>query len=140
MQAEGKLKDYQNVVLNRLKQDTKLANTLPSFGNSIFSHAFFVKHSKSWQAHLENIGDYLVHGREFGGQKLRMRVLSFWVMLKTQTINQTAMYATTSDLQHLKLSRNIFQHPWKSVWIKIKNRSTVNCSLGSRSEWKYDHC
>jgi 3-oxoacyl-ACP reductase-like protein len=45
MKAEGKLKDYQNVVLNQLKQVTKLANALPSFGNSIFSHAFFVKHS-----------------------------------------------------------------------------------------------
>ena len=98
MQAEGKLKDYQSVELNQLKQVTKLANALPSFGNSIFCHAFFVKHSKSWQAYLENIGDYLFHGNKFGGKKLRMRVLSFLVMLKTHTINQTALYATTSEI------------------------------------------
>jgi hypothetical protein len=34
MQAEGKLKDYQNVVCNQQKQVTKLANALPSFGKT----------------------------------------------------------------------------------------------------------
>ncbi|CAB4005601.1 Hypothetical predicted protein [Paramuricea clavata] len=126
MQAEGKLKDYQNVVCNQQKQVTKLANALPSFGNSTFSHTFLVKHSKSWQAHLENISDYLLHGEGIWWKKTENGSIEFFDAVETQTVDQRALYSTTSDLQHLKVSRNILQHPGKSVW--IKSRTAISCS------------
>jgi hypothetical protein len=65
-------------VCNQLKQVTKFSNALPSFGNSIFSRAFLVKHSKSWQAHLENIGDYLLHGEGIWWGKTENESIEFF--------------------------------------------------------------
>lgn len=63
MQAEAQLKGYQAVVSNQQKQVSKLASALPAFGNSSFPTSFLIKHSSSWQAHLEKVSDFLLPGK-----------------------------------------------------------------------------
>ena len=67
LQAEEKLKGscpphFSSAGTKQQSDVSKLASALPSFPNTLFSSNFLKKHSRSWQAHLEKIADFLVVG------------------------------------------------------------------------------
>ena len=64
LQAEKQTHAFQGA--SSLKQETsvsKLADSLPPYGNIIISGDLLKKHIRSWQAHLERISDFLLPGK-----------------------------------------------------------------------------
>ena len=63
LQAEKQMKAFQG--FSSLKQETsvsKLADSLPPYGNTIISEDLVKKHIRAWQSHLERINDFLLPG------------------------------------------------------------------------------
>ena len=64
LQAEKQMHAFQGS--SSLKQEasvSKLADSLPPYGNTIVSGDLLKKHIRSWQAHLERISDFLLPGK-----------------------------------------------------------------------------
>ena len=63
VQAEQKFKAYQGSTNAKQQTSvTKLVQTIPNIGNSIFPQHLIAKYLPAWQAHLERISDYLLPG------------------------------------------------------------------------------
>ena len=61
LQAEKHMSAYKsNCVSTQEASVAKLATSLPPYGNTIIPHHLITKHSRSWQAHLEKISDFLL--------------------------------------------------------------------------------
>ncbi|CAB4034270.1 Hypothetical predicted protein, partial [Paramuricea clavata] len=42
---------------------SKVASSLPPYGNTIIPYEIIEKHTRSWQAHLERVSDFLLTGK-----------------------------------------------------------------------------
>ena len=59
LQAEKQMSACKsNCVSTQESSVSKLATSLPPYGNNIIPHHLITKHSRSWQAHLEKIKSF----------------------------------------------------------------------------------
>ena len=64
LEAEKKMKAYQTPETDKQEAHlTKLASTLPCFGNTTISCKMMLTRSSVWQTHLERISDFLLAGK-----------------------------------------------------------------------------
>ena len=64
LQAEKQMQAFQgSSYLNPETSVSKLADSLPPYGNTIISGDLIKKHIRSWQSHLERISDFLLPGK-----------------------------------------------------------------------------
>ncbi|CAB4016641.1 Hypothetical predicted protein [Paramuricea clavata] len=65
LEAEKKMKAYQTPETDKQEAHlTKLASTLPCFGNTTILQEMMVTSSSVWQAHSERISDFLLAGKD----------------------------------------------------------------------------
>ena len=63
LQAEKEMQAFQGAQDSRQEATvSKLATSLPAYGNTIIPKMLTEKHIRSWQAHLERISDFLLAG------------------------------------------------------------------------------
>ena len=63
VQAEKDLKSLQPSISDTQEAHvTKLASSLPKFGNTVIPNQMLTRNSRVWQAHLERISDFLLAG------------------------------------------------------------------------------
>ena len=67
LQAEKKLGRSENCVEKQESQVSRLAHSLPLQSNTRVPKELIKKHSRSWQAHLERISDFLLPGEGVWG-------------------------------------------------------------------------
>ncbi|CAH3158951.1 unnamed protein product, partial [Pocillopora meandrina] len=67
LQAEKKLGRSENCVEKQESQVSRLAHSLPLQSNTRTPKELIKKHSRSWQAHLERISDFLLPGEGVWG-------------------------------------------------------------------------
>ena len=64
LQAEKQMQAFQSSCVSKQQASvSKLAASLRPYGNTIIAHRIAEKHSRSWQAHLERISDFLLIGK-----------------------------------------------------------------------------
>ena len=64
LQAEKQMQAFQGSCFSKQEASvSKLAASLPSYGNTIIPQDLKEKHIRSWQAHLERVSDFLLPGK-----------------------------------------------------------------------------
>ncbi|CAB4030908.1 Hypothetical predicted protein, partial [Paramuricea clavata] len=64
LQTEKQMAAFQSLCISKQEATvSKLASSLPLYGNTIIPHENIEKHIRSWQAHLERVSDFLLTGK-----------------------------------------------------------------------------
>ena len=63
IQEERRFSSGTDSMQRQESEITRLANTQPPKTNTTFSNNWITTHSSHYQAHLERISDYLIHGK-----------------------------------------------------------------------------
>ena len=117
VQAEKDLKSLQPSISDTQEAHvTKLAFSLPKFGNTVIPNQMLTRNPRVWQAHLERISDFLLAGGGFGGEHVRMVTLNFLMQREIQRLFLKDRNYTISALATSKQRRITYEIAGKCVW------------------------
>lgn len=120
LQAEKQMQAFQSSCVSKQQASvSKLAASLRPYGNTIIAHRIAEKHSRSWQAHLERISDFLLIGKGNCCIEHKMVMLNFMMVNSPQMFILKVLLSIIFVLVILMMKRSIFKNAGRSAYVLV---------------------
>jgi hypothetical protein len=117
LQAEKQMAAFQSSCVSKQEATvSKLASSLPPYGNTIIPHEITEKHIRSWQAHLERVSDFMLTGKGSWWMDHENGDIEFYDVVQPPDNHAEGPHFITFDQVISKVKRNTLKNVGRNVY------------------------